>query len=42
MRSWTGICDDIELLDDRFDYGEDGFVIMGMAEHQVVLFVTYT
>jgi uncharacterized DUF497 family protein len=32
----------IERLDDREDYGEERFVIIGMAEGQVLLFVTYT
>ncbi|HYW46033.1 MAG TPA: BrnT family toxin [Bryobacteraceae bacterium] len=32
----------IELLDDREDYGEERFVIMGMAEGHVLLFVAYT
>ena len=32
----------IEFLDDREDYGEDRFVIIGMAEGQVLLFVAYT
>lgn len=32
----------IELLDDREDYGEERFVIIGMAEGQVHLFVAYT
>ena len=32
----------IERLDDRKDYGEDRFVIIGMADGQVVLFVAYT
>ena len=31
----------IERLDDREDYGEDRFVIVGMVEGQVLLFVTY-
>jgi uncharacterized DUF497 family protein len=32
----------IEFLDDREDYGEERFVIIGMAEGQVLLFVVYT
>ena len=32
----------VERLDDRADYGEDRFVIIGMAEGGVVLFVAYT
>ena len=32
----------IELLDDREDYGEERFVIIGMAEGDVLLFVAYT
>ena len=32
----------IELLDDREDYGEQRFVILGMAEAQTLLFVAYT
>jgi hypothetical protein len=32
----------IEWLDDREDYGEERFVIVGMAEGQVLLFVAYT
>ncbi len=31
-----------ERLDDRKDYGEERFIILGMAERQVVLFVAYT
>jgi uncharacterized protein len=31
----------IERLDDREDYGERRFVVVGMAEGQVVLFVAY-
>jgi len=31
----------VERLDDREDYGEERFVIIGMAEGQVVLFVAY-
>jgi len=31
----------IELLDDREDYGEERFVIIGMAEGDVLLFVAY-
>ncbi len=32
----------IERLDDREDYGEERFVIVGMAEGRVLLFVAYT
>jgi uncharacterized DUF497 family protein len=32
----------IEGLDDRKDYGEERFVIIGMADGQVLLFVAYT
>lgn len=32
----------IELLDDREDYGENRFVIVGMADGHVVLLVAYT
>ena len=32
----------VELLDDREDYGEEPFVIIGMAEGHVLLFVAYT
>jgi len=32
----------IERLDDREDYGEERFVIVGMAEGEVLLFVAYT
>ena len=32
----------VERLDDREDYGERRFVIIGMAEGRVVLFVAYT
>ena len=32
----------VELLDDREDYGEDRFVIIGMAEGHILLFVAYT
>jgi uncharacterized protein len=32
----------VERIDDREDYGEQRFVIIGMAEGQVVLFVAYT
>jgi uncharacterized protein len=32
----------VERLDDREDYGEERFVIIGMAEGQVLLFVAYT
>jgi len=32
----------IERLDDREDYGEERFVIIGMAEGNALLFVAYT
>ena len=32
----------IEFLDDRADYGEERFIIIGMAEGHVLLFVAYT
>ena len=32
----------VELLDDREDHGEERFVIIGMAEGKVLLFVAYT
>ena len=32
----------VELLDDREDYGEQRFVIIGMAEGHVLVFVAYT
>ena len=32
----------IERLDDRQDYGEERFVIIGMAEGHVLLYVAYT
>jgi uncharacterized protein len=32
----------VERLDDREDYGEERFVVIGMAEGRVVLFVAYT
>jgi uncharacterized DUF497 family protein len=32
----------IEWLDEREDYGEERFVIIGMAERDVLLFVAYT
>ena len=32
----------VELLDDREDYGEERFVVIGMAEGHVLLFVAYT
>lgn len=32
----------IELLDDRDDYGEERFIVIGMAQGQVLLFVAYT
>jgi uncharacterized DUF497 family protein len=31
----------IDRIDDRDDYGEERFVIIGMAEGQVLLFVAY-
>jgi uncharacterized DUF497 family protein len=31
----------IDRIDDRKDYGEDRFVIIGMAKGQVLLFVAY-
>ena len=31
----------IERLDDREDYGEERFVIVGMAEEDVLLFVAF-
>ncbi len=31
----------VEILDDREDYGERRFIILGMAEDQVLLFVAY-
>lgn len=31
----------IERIDDREDYGEERFVIVGMAQGQVLLFVAY-
>jgi uncharacterized protein len=31
----------IELLDDREDYGEERFVMIGMAEGEVLLFVAF-
>ena len=44
MREAEGSFDDfaVELLDDREAYGEERFVIIGMAEGQVLLFVAYT
>lgn len=30
------------LLDDRLEYGEERFVMIGMAEGKVLLFVAYT
>jgi len=32
----------VERLDDREDYGEARFVLIGMAEGNVLLFVAYT
>jgi uncharacterized DUF497 family protein len=32
----------IERLDEREDYGEERFVIVGMAEEDVLLFVAFT
>lgn len=32
----------VERLDDREDYTEERFIIIGMAEGHVVLFVAYT
>jgi uncharacterized DUF497 family protein len=32
----------IERLDDREDYGEQRFIIVGMADGHVLLFVAYT
>lgn len=32
----------VERLDDREDYGEERFVIIGMAEGQVLLLVAFT
>jgi uncharacterized DUF497 family protein len=32
----------IERLDDREDYGEDRFVIIGLAEGNTLLFVAYS
>ena len=32
----------VEFLDDRRDYGEERFVIIGMAERRVLLFVAFT
>lgn len=32
----------LERLDDREDYGEERFVIIGMSEGSLVLFVAYT
>lgn len=32
----------IERLDDRADYGEERFVMIGMAEGSILLFVAYT
>jgi uncharacterized DUF497 family protein len=32
----------IDRLDDREDYGEERFVIIGMAEGHILLFVAYT
>jgi uncharacterized DUF497 family protein len=32
----------IERVDDREDYGEERFIIIGMAEGHILLFVAYT
>jgi uncharacterized protein len=32
----------VEFVDDREDYAETRFIILGMAEGQVLLFVVYT
>jgi uncharacterized DUF497 family protein len=32
----------VEFMDDRQEYGEERFVIIGMAESQVLLFVAYS
>jgi uncharacterized DUF497 family protein len=32
----------IERLDDREDYGEDRFILIGMAKGHVMLYVAYT
>jgi uncharacterized DUF497 family protein len=32
----------IERLDDREDYGEERFVIIGMGQRDILLFVAYT
>ena len=32
----------VERIDDREDYGEERFVIIGMAEGNILLFVAYT
>ncbi|HMD48658.1 MAG TPA: BrnT family toxin [Bryobacteraceae bacterium] len=32
----------IEWIDDREEYGEERFVMLGMAEGQVLLYVAYT
>jgi uncharacterized DUF497 family protein len=32
----------VERLDDREDHGEDRFVILGMAEGRILLFVAFT
>jgi uncharacterized protein len=32
----------IEGVDDRMDYGEERFIILGMADGQALLFVAYT
>jgi uncharacterized DUF497 family protein len=32
----------IERVDDREDYGEERFVMIGMADNKVILTVTYT
>lgn len=44
LRAGTTVFNDpfaVELLDDRVDYGEQRFIILGMAESQVLLFVAY-
>ena len=32
----------VEQIDDREDYGEERFIVIGMAEGNVLLFVAYT
>jgi uncharacterized protein len=32
----------VEFLDNRQDYGEERFIIIGMAEGHILLFVAYT